>query len=165
MLFLVLGIIIAIGGSIFYIVKYIKTGILFLMFLIPIIVLFGLMISSLGDISIVPQDAICQEEIIPLVSITLDSGKEAYVTVDENNYSYRYEITEFNNIKDPDSEVSYKIVSFYSSNVTEIESSDCDSPTLYIRKYKNKCSLFRSGIGYNIKYVFYVPEGTIATIT
>lgn len=105
-----------------------------------------------------------QQDEIELVSLSnsLASGGTGTIYVSlssENVYTYRYEIeSEFGTETSKEYETNTA-----SDNVEEIEDPNCEIPVLRIYTRKGKMSIWTFALGNKeTKYVFYVPEGTIA---
>ena len=111
-------------------------------------------------------------EEIELVSLAentvLDEKTNIYVyRLAENEYTYRYEIdSQFGTETSKEYEVKTLLIEEdirHLTTVEEIEDSNCEKPLLKVYKRKGKPTIWTFARGYeNTKYVFYVPEGTIA---
>lgn len=165
MLFLIVAILVVCASVVFGIVLFKISWDPVFLYQIIVAVIVATFVFACSSFIPVQHEVSYQTEEIPLVNISLTPEKEnkCYVTLDnENVYSYRYQVTDFNKVVDGSyAETAYR-VDTVSGWVTEIESSECTTPTLYIRKYKNTWGVFRVGLDYTTEYVFYVPEGTIA---
>lgn len=102
-----------------------------------------------------------QTELVSLSNTTeTEGGGFLYVNVSARNvYTYRYEIS---SELGTDTSSEYETATI-SENVIESEDSNCEVPMLleYIRKPKATIWTFGSNAEPYIKYVFYVPKGTI----
>lgn len=82
-----------------------------------------------------------------------------YVSLSADNvYTYRYEISsEFGT----ETSKEYKTTTLIGGDVEEIEDSNCKVPVIRVYQKEAKRTIWTFGVYSEIKYVFYVPEGTI----
>lgn len=100
-----------------------------------------------------------ETELVSLSNSTVtEGGGIIYVSLSgENTYTYRYEISsEFGT----ETSTEYEVGTI-SNNVIESEDKNCEVPVLRTYVRKGKATIWTFGLGKEIKYVFYVPEGTI----
>lgn len=119
----------------------------------------GIFIGVFVPVEYGEWELVDQTELVSLSNNTVsEGGGIIYVSVSgENTYTYRYEITsEFGT----DTSKEYEVDTI-SNNVIESEDPNCEVPVLNKYKRKGKITIWTFGLGSEIQYVFYVPEGTI----
>lgn len=164
MLTIILGIGLAVLIAIIsFAIPWDKIG--FLVFGLALIVGFLAIITGLGafHISGFTEWQLIQETELISLSNDLASGGTGCVYVSlsaDNAYTYRYEInSEFGT----ETSKEYKTATLVGADVEEIEDTNCNTPIVMVYKREGKMSFWTFGwLNTQIKYVFYVPEGTIS---
>ena len=161
MLSIIIGVII-IGFLIFFSDTYIGEKTFVTIFTIVILVAFG--IGIFYPVKGYTDWELVNETKLVTLSNSVSSqgsGTMLYVSISADNvYSYRYEIdSEFK----AEGAKSYKVDTISGSDIEEIEDANCTEAKLQEYHRKGKLSIWSFALlGYETKYVFLVPEGTIS---
>ena len=130
--------------------------------IIGIIITFAIVIGVFEPISGYKEwELIRETELISLSNDIASGGTgRLYVSLSADNvYTYRYEISsEFGT----ETSKEYKTTPLTGKDVEEIEDPNCEVPVIRVYQRDAKRTIWTFGVYGETKYVFYVPEGTIA---
>lgn len=160
MLAIGIGILVAIGFIVLAIVLNDSGVAMPFTLLATVSILIGIFVGIFVPVKYGEWELVNETELVSLSNSTVtEGGGVIYVSMSaENTYTYRYKISsEFGT----ETSTEYEVDTI-SGNVIESEDKNCEVPVLkeYVRK--GKMTIWTFGLGREEKYVFYVPENTIA---